>query len=105
MAAAITYARRTAYCAIVGLAADDDDDGAQAQEAAIRSSVEDEGRIEKLLAKAIDESKTAEKRAEVIARAEKGVRAKQLTPEAHQRLQARAEAANSAASRERPVPA
>lgn len=87
MAAAITYARRTAYCAIVGLAADDDDDGAQAQAGAAVAAVEDEGRIEKLLAKKLDEAKSVEARAEVLARAKKGVSEKQLPLDALARLQ------------------
>lgn len=93
-AAAITYARRTAYCAIVGLAADDDDDGAQAQSAAARSAVEEEARIERLLTKALEEAQSPAKRDEVIARAEKGVKAQQLPLDALQRLKDRRDAAN-----------
>lgn len=93
-AAAVTYARRTAYCAIVGLAADDDDDGAVAQVAAGKSSADEEARIEKLLAKAIDEAKTPEKRAEVVARAERGAKSKQISLESLKRLRSRAEAAD-----------
>lgn len=104
-AAAVTYARRTAYCAIVGLAADDDDDGSVAQAAADRVSVDEEARIEKLLAKAIDEAKTPEKRAEVIARAEKGVHAQQLPASALQRLILRADMVSKAAMQAKGVPA
>lgn len=87
MAAAITYARRTAYCAIVGLAADDDDDGAQAQVAAGRANVEEEARVEKLLMKRLEAAKTKEEREEVASTARRGQATGHLSPEAVARIE------------------
>jgi hypothetical protein len=87
MAAAITYARRTAYCAIVGLAADDDDNGSQAQAAAIKSSTDDEARVEKLLMKRLDVAKTADERDEVIATAKRGQASGHLSEGAVSRIE------------------
>lgn len=87
-AAAITYARRTAYCAIVGLAADDDDDGAQAQGAAVKHGVEEEARIEKLLLKRMADAKTAKAKAEVVEAARRGQASGHLSPESVARIEA-----------------
>lgn len=87
MAAAITYARRTAYCAIVGLAADDDDNGSQAQAAAIKSSTDDEVRVEKLLMKRLDVAKTPAEREDVVATAKRGQASGHLSEAAVSRIE------------------
>lgn len=70
MAASITYARRTAYCALVGLAADDDDDGATADTAAAAGDMEADARVASVAKEALKAAKTPDERAAVLARAE-----------------------------------
>jgi hypothetical protein len=69
MAAAVTYARRTAYCAMVGLAADDDDDGLTAETAAAAGDAEVAAKASAMAMDALRAAKTPEERASVLARA------------------------------------
>jgi hypothetical protein len=60
-------------CALVGIAADDDDDGAQASADHVTAAVNDEPRIVAALTKKIRAAKDGPSRAAEIARAKKGV--------------------------------
>jgi|694.fasta_scaffold30152_12 hypothetical protein len=73
MAASITYARRTAYCAMLGLAADDDDDGATAEQASAGADLADTARVGSLAMAALEAAKNPNDRASVLARASKSV--------------------------------
>ena len=97
MAAAITYARRTAYCAMLGLAADDDDDGTTADEAAKDELVAGEKRIIDLALKAINEAKTEERRLEIVERLKPHVKAGTVRPSAYEEIADIVVSANKAA--------
>jgi len=92
LSAAVTYARRTAYCAIVGIAADDDDNGTGAQAAAVTAVAEDSERIAKLLSKKMADAPTPDARAEVLAQAVRGVGTGAISNDVVQRLVAQATA-------------
>lgn len=66
VASAITYARRTAYCAIIGMAADDDDDGAEATAAGTAESITGSARIELLAMQKIREASSQEERDQLM---------------------------------------
>lgn len=103
MAAAITYARRTAYCAMVGLAADDDDDGAAAETDAAASDIVDSDRVAAMANAALDNAKTPADRASVVARATRSSQEGRLALVALNALKARA-AELDAAEAKKPEP-
>lgn len=78
-AASITYARRTAYCALVGLAADDDDDGATAEEVAAGADLADTARIGALAMAALEATKNQAERSSVLAKASRSVQEGRMT--------------------------
>lgn len=86
VASAITYARRTAYCAIVGLAADDDDDGAGAEQAATKDAAEGSARILALAEKSMRDAPDAGRRGEVLLRVEHHKQQGTITDEQARRL-------------------
>lgn len=86
LAATATYLKRIELAAIVGVAAEDDDDGQEANRAAVVSNVEDEVRVERMATKALREAKTPERRAELLATAKKRVDEGVLQPAALERL-------------------
>lgn len=90
MAASITYARRTAYCAMVGLAADDDDDGVTAETAAAGADMAGSERVTQMALAALEAAKTPSDRASVLARAQKSVQEGRLTLAALNDLKTRA---------------
>lgn len=98
-AAAATYMKRAALAAIVGVAADSDDDGETADRTAAVASVDDEARIEKLGLNKIREAKTADERADVLAKAEARVSEGTLTAAALERLRAAATALDSSSQK------
>lgn len=87
-AATATYMKRVALSAIVGVAAEDEDDGETATRAAVVSNVEDEARIEKIGMAKLREAKTDDERADILAKAEKRVQEGTLSREALVRLMA-----------------
>lgn len=68
VASAITYARRTAYCAIVGLAADDDDDGQEAAAGAAHEAAASNARIELMAMQRLRQAASQDERDEVMER-------------------------------------
>lgn len=86
LAATATYLKRVELAAIIGVAAEDDDDGETANRVAVSQAVEEEGRVEQMATKALRAAKTAEKRAEVLARAQQRVDEGTLPPAAVGRL-------------------
>lgn len=68
VASAITYARRTAYCAIVGMAADDDDDGQEASDTAAHEEAANSARIELMAIQRIRSSTSSAERDEIMDR-------------------------------------
>lgn len=90
MAASITYARRTAYCAMVGLAADDDDDGAAAETASAAGDLATSERVSSLAMAALESAKTPAERATALSRAQKSVQEGRLTLTALNALKVRA---------------
>lgn len=88
VASAITYARRTAYCAIVGMAADDDDDGQQATDGAAAESASNDARIELIAMQKIRQATSQQERDDVMKRAAEHRRAGTLSEEALARIDA-----------------
>jgi hypothetical protein len=82
--------KRGALAAIVGVAAEDEDDGETATRAAAVANVEDEARIEKIGMAKLREAKTDEERADILSKAEKRVQEGTLSREALVRLAAAA---------------
>jgi hypothetical protein len=101
VAAAITYARRTAYCAIVGMAADDDDDGSTAEETAARAAPEDYARVEKMAMDALVAAKDGAARAKVLAHAEQRAGEGTFPKAALDRLVARSAELDASAAKKR----
>lgn len=87
-AATATYMKRVALAALVGVAAEDEDDGETANRAAAVANVEDEARIEKIGTAKLREAKTDEERADILSKAEKRVQEGTLSREALVRLAA-----------------
>ena len=85
-AAAATYLKRVALCAIVGIAADDDDDGATATHANLEAQVTDESRFESVGGDKLRAAKTDADRDAVLTRAKQRVIDGTLTPTALARL-------------------
>ena len=73
LASTATYLKRVALCALVGIAADNDDDGVQASADHATAVVNDEPRILAALTKKIRSAKDATSRAAEITRAHRGV--------------------------------
>lgn len=73
LASTATYLKRVAFCAILGIAADDDDDGAHANASHAAATVTDEPRIVSALSKKIRAAKDKKSRDAEIERAKKGV--------------------------------
>lgn len=86
LAKTATYLKRVAICAAVGIAADDDDDGQQANSSHVVAQVNDEARIEKALTAKVRSAKTAEEISAVMEQTDRGVSSSQLSPEAAQRV-------------------
>lgn len=86
VASAITYARRTAYCAIVGMAADDDDDGQEATNAASAAAASSDARIELIATQKLRDASSQEQRDEVMDRVKAHVSSGALSAEAAARL-------------------
>lgn len=86
LAKVVTYLKRVAICAAVGIAADDDDDGESANRSTAVAVANDEARIEKALADKIKAAKDAAGRKAEVERAAKGVSEGMLTAAAHDRL-------------------
>lgn len=96
LAAAITYARRTAYTAMVGLAADDDDDGEIARVASMETAtVPPVSRLEQMALKELDSATTEEQRARVVAKVLGHVEKGRMRAEFYQEIAARSAAARS----------
>jgi hypothetical protein len=87
LAAAATYLKRVALCALVGIAADDDDDGVVANGTHNVAAVNDERIVEERATKAIKDAPTPEARKKVLAHAEKLAGDGSLPPAALKRLQ------------------
>lgn len=95
-AATATYMKRVALSAIVGVAAEDEDDGETATRAAVVANVEDEVRIEKIGASKLRDAKSPDERAEILSKAEKRVSEGTLSAAALKRLVAVSEEAAAA---------
>jgi len=96
LAAAITYARRTAYCALVGLAADDDDDGTTAEELAKEQAAAGEKRILDMAMKSLNESSDPERRKAILDRVAEHVKAGAVRQSSYEELRNIVDAANKA---------
>lgn len=107
LAAAITYARRSAYCALVGLAADDDDDGTTAEDLAKEQAAASEKRIVDMAIKSLNDAADPERRKAILERVADHVKAGTVRKSAYEELANIVEAANKAAAarKKQPVPA
>lgn len=88
LAATATYLKRVELAAIVGVAAEDEDDGETAQRAAAVAAVADEPRIEKALVAKVRSAANAGAVDAVVAQSERGVEAGQLSSAAAARIRA-----------------
>lgn len=88
LAATATYLKRVELAAIVGVAAEDEDDGETAQKAAVTAAVADEPRIEKALVAKVRSAATDAAVDAVLAQTERGVEAGQLSSGAAARIRA-----------------
>lgn len=79
LAKTATYLKRIALCAAVGIAADDDDDGEQAQKSAITAAAEDSTRFERALVSKVRSCKSPEAVSEVVTQAERGLEQGKIT--------------------------
>jgi hypothetical protein len=86
LAATATYLKRVELAAIVGCAAEDEDDGDTAQRAAIASAITDEPKIEKALIANIRAAKDEVAVQSVLGRVERGVEGGQLSAAAAERV-------------------
>lgn len=86
LAATATYLKRIELTAIVGIAADDDDDGQQANASHIAASITDEGRIEKALVAKVRAAKDEAGVQSVLEQTARGVEAGQLSKAASDRI-------------------
>lgn len=86
LASTATYLKRVAMCAILGIAADDDDDGQQANAAHEEATVSEEPRIVSALSKKLRAAKDKPARDAEIERARKGVREGKLSNQSLQHL-------------------
>ena len=103
LASAATYLKRVALCALIGIAADDDDDGESANRTAAVAVVEDEARVEKMGVQKLRASKTAAERADVLAKAQQRVTEGTLSSGALDRLKAVAIEMDGKSARKEPV--
>jgi hypothetical protein len=105
VASAITYARRTAYCSIIGLAADDDDDGADATDAATQAAASSSARIELMAMQRLRQAASQDERDEVMERVKAHVKSGTITEEAAGRIDAEFEKTSSNRHKEKkPAP-
>lgn len=86
LASTATYLKRVALCALVGIAADNDDDGEQANASHEAATVTDEGRIEKALVAKVRAAKDADAVKSVVAQTDRGVELGQLSKAAADRI-------------------
>ena len=86
LASTATYLKRVAMCAILGIAADDDDDGQQANVNHAEASAGDEMRIVNALIKKVKAAADKDGRDAEIERARKGVREGKLSNASLQNL-------------------
>lgn len=86
LAATATYLKRVELAAIVGCAAEDDDDGETAQRAAVAAAITDEPKIEKALIANIRAAKDEVGVQGVLSRAERGVEGGALSAAAAERV-------------------
>lgn len=87
LAASATYLRRIELAAILGIAAEDEDDGKTANAEHVVSQVNDERALEKKAELALKAKATPEERKGVMEEVARRVAAGALPPEAHKRLQ------------------
>lgn len=87
LAAAATYMRRIELAAILGIAAEDEDDGRTANAEHVVSQVNEESAVERKAALALKAKATPEERRTVMDEVTRRVAAGTLTKEAQQRLQ------------------
>ena len=102
LAKAATYLKRIALCAITGIAADDDDDGEQAERSHAAAEADTEKRWEKALTAKIREATKPEAVADVLDQITRGVSGGHLSQDVAKALRL---VANEAADRLRPAPA
>lgn len=105
VASAITYARRTAYCSIIGLAADDDDDGEEAVDAATQAAASAGARIEVMALQRLRQAATQAERDDVMERVAAHKKSGSITDEIAARLSAEFEKLSAARSQEKKKPA
>lgn len=86
LASTATYLKRVELTAIVGIAADDDDDGQQATASHVAAAINDEGRIEKALAAKVKAAKDTAGVQAVLDQTDRGVEAGQLSKAASERI-------------------
>jgi hypothetical protein len=86
LAATATYLKRVELAAIVGVAAEDEDDGETAQRAAVASAITDEPKIEKALMAKVRAAKDEAGVKAVLAQTDRGVESGQLGKAAAERI-------------------
>lgn len=86
LASTATYLKRIAICAIVGIAADSDDDGEQANASHAAASINDEARIEKALIAKVRSAKDEAAVQAVLEQTARGVDGGQLSKAAGDRI-------------------
>jgi hypothetical protein len=86
LAATATYLKRVELAAIVGVAAEDEDDGDTAQKAAVESAVNDELKIERALVAKVRAAKDAAGVQAVLDQTDRGVEGGQLSKESAARI-------------------
>ncbi|NBV87926.1 MAG: hypothetical protein EBR88_00150 [Betaproteobacteria bacterium] len=101
LAAAATYLKRVALCALLGIAADDDDDGVTAQHVAHQAAV-DEEIIEEKAMRALSEKTTPQDRQKVVEHAARLVSEGTLSPQALARLKFAAAELDSQGGKDKP---
>lgn len=86
LAATATYLKRIELTAIVGIAADDEDDGDTAQRVAVSAAIADEPKIEKALVAKVRSAKDKAGVDAVLAQVDRGVESSQLSKAAAERI-------------------
>jgi hypothetical protein len=104
LAATATYMRRIELAAILGIAAEDEDDGKTANSEHVVSQVNEERAVEKRAELAIKSKPTPEERRGVMDEVARRVQAGTLTAEAQKRLQAVCDAMDAKQEAKAPKP-
>lgn len=103
LASTATYLKRVALCALVGIAADDDDDGQQANASHATATANDEPRILAALQKKLKAAPTKADRVAVVAQAQKGLSDSMLSQKSFNLVKELADALDEQESKKQPA--